>query len=119
MSAPIPAVKHLLERNNLDVLDVDIYEHNELSHPLHVQWLRRLEFLMTASIFMEVQSALATLGSSGSRCLISMLGVMRRLDAKSGIVTCALVAVTPLQCISADERITLPLSANDGILYLR
>ena len=30
------------------------------------------------------------LGSSGSRCLITMLGVMRRLDAKSGIVTLCL-----------------------------
>ena len=29
MSAPIPAVKSLLERNNLEVLDVDVYEHNE------------------------------------------------------------------------------------------
>ena len=29
MSAPIPAVQTLLERNNLDVLDVDVYEHNE------------------------------------------------------------------------------------------
>ena len=29
MSAPIPAIKTLLERNSLNVLDVDIYEHNE------------------------------------------------------------------------------------------
>ena len=29
MSAPIPAVNTLLERNNLEVLDVDVYEHNE------------------------------------------------------------------------------------------
>ena len=30
------------------------------------------------------------LGSSGTRCLITMLGVMRRLDSKSGIVTLCL-----------------------------
>ena len=30
------------------------------------------------------------LGSSGSRCLITLLGVMRRLDATSGIVTLCL-----------------------------
>ena len=29
MSAPIPAIKTLLERNSLEVLDVDVYEHNE------------------------------------------------------------------------------------------
>ena len=29
MAAPIPAIKTLLTRNNLDVLDVDVYEHNE------------------------------------------------------------------------------------------
>ncbi|MEC7279105.1 MAG: acetyl-CoA C-acyltransferase, partial [Candidatus Thermoplasmatota archaeon] len=29
MAAPIPAVRTLLERQELDVLDVDVYEHNE------------------------------------------------------------------------------------------
>ena len=29
MSAPIPAIQTLLDRNSLNVLDVDIYEHNE------------------------------------------------------------------------------------------
>ena len=29
MSAPIPAIQMLLERNQLSILDVDIYEHNE------------------------------------------------------------------------------------------
>ena len=30
------------------------------------------------------------LGSSGTRCLITILGVMRRVEAKSGIVTLCL-----------------------------
>jgi len=78
MAAPIPAVQALLERNGLGVLDVDIYEHNEafpedrfnlhggavsLGHPL---------------------------GASGARCLITMLGVMRRTNSASGIVTLCL-----------------------------
>ena len=29
MAAPIPAINTLLERNKLEVLDVDVYEHNE------------------------------------------------------------------------------------------
>ena len=29
MYAPVPAIKMLLERANLNVLDIDVYEHNE------------------------------------------------------------------------------------------
>ena len=39
---------------------------------------------------MEEVSLGHPLGSSGSRCLITLLGVMRRLDATSGIVTLCL-----------------------------
>ena len=91
MSAPIPAVKNLLERNNLDVLDVDVYEHNEAFASASCAVAQ--EVGIPHDRFNLHGGAISIghpLGSSGARCLITMLGVMRRLDANSGIVTLCL-----------------------------
>ena len=91
MSAPIPAIQHLLTSNGLDVLDVDVYEHNEAF----------------ASASCSVQKAIGIpddrfnlhggavaighpLGASGARCLITMLGAMRRTGGQRGIVALCL-----------------------------
>ena len=91
MSAPIPAVKNLLERNNLQVQDVDIYEHNEAFASASCAVAK--EVGIPHDRFNLHGGAVALghpLGSSGTRCLITMLGVMRRTGGKSGIVTLCL-----------------------------
>ena len=91
MSAPIPAIEILLERNSLQVLDVDIYEHNEAFASASCAVAK--EIGIPSERFNLHGGAISLghpLGSSGTRCLITMIGVMRRTDAKSGIVTLCL-----------------------------
>ena len=91
MSAPIPAIKMLLERNQLSILDVDIYEHNEAFASASCAIAQELN--IPEDRFNLHGGAISLghpLGSSGTRCLMTMLGVMRRCDAKSGIVTLCL-----------------------------
>ena len=91
MSAPIPAVKNLLERNNLQVQDVDIYEHNEAFASASCAVAKEVGIPFDRFNLHGGAVALGhPLGSSGTRCLITMLGVMRRTDSKSGIVTLCL-----------------------------
>ncbi len=91
MSAPIPAVKDLLERNNLDVLDVDVYEHNEAFASASCAVAQEVGIPHDRfNLHGGAVSLGHPLGSSGSRCLITLLGVMRRLDVTSGIVTLCL-----------------------------
>ncbi len=91
MYAPVPAIKMLLERANLDVMDVDVYEHNEAFASASCAVAQ--EVGIPDDRFNLHGGAVALghpLGSSGTRCLITMIGVMRRLEAKSGIVSLCL-----------------------------
>ena len=91
MSAPIPAIKTLLSRNSLAVSDVDIYEHNEAFASASCAIAKELGIPMeNFNLHGGAISLGHPLGSSGTRCLITMLGVMRRVKAKSGIVTLCL-----------------------------
>ena len=91
MSAPITAVEMLLERNNLDVLDVDVYEHNEAFASASCAVAKELNIPEDRfNLHGGAVSLGHPLGSSGTRCLITMLGVMRRVEASSGIVTLCL-----------------------------
>ena len=91
MSAPITAVEMLLERNNLDVLDVDVYEHNEAFASASCSVAQELNIPHDRfNLHGGAVSLGHPLGSSGTRCLITMLGVMRRVEASSGIVTLCL-----------------------------
>lgn len=91
MSAPIPAIEMLLERNQLNVLDVEIYEHNEAFASASCAVAQELNIPEERlNLHGGAISLGHPLGSSGTRCLMTMLGVMRRCDAKSGIVTLCL-----------------------------
>lgn len=91
MSAPIPAIRKLLERNSLDVLDVDIYEHNEAFASASCAVAKEVGIPNDRfNLHGGAVSLGHPLGSSGTRCLITMLGVMRRVEANSGIVTLCL-----------------------------
>ena len=91
MYAPVPAIQKLLERAQMDVLDIDIYEHNEAFASASCAVAQ--EVGIPEDRFNLHGGAVALghpLGSSGTRCLITMIGVMRRLEAKSGIVSLCL-----------------------------
>jgi acetyl-CoA C-acetyltransferase len=91
MYAPVPAIQTLLERAEMDVLDIDIYEHNEAFASASCAVAKGVG--IPDDRFNLHGGAVALghpLGSSGTRCLITMLGIMRRLDAKSGIVSLCL-----------------------------
>ncbi len=91
MSAPIPAVQALLQRQSLDVLDVDVYEHNEAFASASCAVAQEVGIPDDRfNLHGGAVSLGHPLGASGTRCLITMLGVMRRTDAKSGIVTLCL-----------------------------
>ena len=91
MSAPIPAIKTLLERNSLNVLDVDIYEHNEAFASASCAIAKELDIPHDRlNLNGGAISIGHPLGSSGTRCLITLLGIMRRTESKSGIVTLCL-----------------------------
>jgi len=91
MSAPIPAINTLLKRNSLKVLDVDIYEHNEAFAAASCAIAKEVGIPHDRlNLHGGAVSLGHPLGSSGTRCLITMLGVMRRTEAKSGIVTLCL-----------------------------
>ncbi|MDP6869624.1 MAG: thiolase family protein [Candidatus Poseidoniaceae archaeon] len=91
MYAPVPAINMLLKRANLGVMDIDIYEHNEAFASASCAIAQ--EVGIPEDRFNLHGGAVALghpLGSSGTRCLITMIGVMRRLEAKSGIVSLCL-----------------------------
>ncbi|MGB0264791.1 MAG: acetyl-CoA C-acyltransferase [Candidatus Poseidoniaceae archaeon] len=91
MAAPIPAINTLLERNKLEVLDVDVYEHNEAFAAASCAVAKEVGIPEDRfNLHGGAVSLGHPLGASGTRCLITMLGVMRRKDAKSGIVSLCL-----------------------------
>ena len=91
MYAPIPAIQALLERNGLGVEDVDVYEHNEAFAAASCAVAK--EVSIPESRFNLHGGAVSLghpLGASGTRCLMTMLGVLRRTGGSTGIVTLCL-----------------------------
>ena len=91
MYAPVPAIQKLLDRAQMDVLDIDVFEHNEAFASASCAVAQ--EIGIPEERFNLHGGAVALghpLGSSGTRCLITMIGVMRRLGAKTGIVSLCL-----------------------------
>lgn len=91
MAAPIPAINTLLKRNKLEVLDVDVYEHNEAFAAASCAVAKEVGIPEDRfNLHGGAVSLGHPLGASGTRCLITMIGIMRRKDAKSGIVSLCL-----------------------------
>ncbi len=91
MYAPIPAIETLLHRNNLGVMDIDVYEHNEAFASASCAVAK--EIGIPDDRFNLNGGAVSLghpLGSSGTRCLITMLGILRRIDGSKGIVSLCL-----------------------------
>ena len=81
----------MLERNGLGVWDVDLYEHNEAFAAASCSVFKAIDIPIDRFNVHGGAVALGhPLGASGTRCLITLLGAMRRTDAKNGIVTLCL-----------------------------
>ena len=91
MAAPIPAISTLLERNNLTIDDLDIIEHNEAFAAASCAIAKNFE--IPDEKINPHGGAVAIghpLGSSGTRCLMTLINALRRTGGKKGIVTLCL-----------------------------
>ena len=72
-------------------MDVDVYEHNEAFAAASCAVAQDLGIPNDRfNLHGGAVSLGHPLGASGARCLITMIGAMRRIDAKRGIVTLCL-----------------------------
>jgi len=91
MEAPISAVTKLLQRNKLEVKDVDLFEHNEAFSTASVAVMRALK--IPEDRFNVNGGAVALghpIGASGARVLTPLIYAMKAKDAKRGIATLCL-----------------------------
>jgi len=91
MSAPIPAVKMLLERNGLTIADIDILEHNEAFAA--ASCAMKKSFDIPDEKFNPHGGAVAMghpLGATGARCLMTLTNALNRTGGNRGIVTICL-----------------------------
>jgi acetyl-CoA acyltransferase len=88
LTGPIPATRKLLERNNLSVGDIDLFEVNEAFAPVVAAWRRELEPDMDRVNVNGGAMALGhPLGSTGARLITTLLHEMERSDSEVGLVT--------------------------------
>ena len=91
MAAPIPAINSLLERNNLSIDDIDVFEHNEAFASASCAVLAGVGIPEEKfNLHGGAVSIGHPIGTSGTRCLITMFQAMRRVDGKKGIVSLCL-----------------------------
>ena len=91
MSAPIPAIKMLLERNGLAIADIDILEHNEAFAA--ASCAVKKAFDIPDEKFNPHGGAVAMghpLGATGARCLMTLTNALNRTGGHRGIVTICL-----------------------------
>ena len=91
MSAPIPAVKRLLDMNGMSIQDVDILEHNEAFASASCAIKESLG--VSDGSFNPHGGAIAIghpLGATGTRCLMPLVNALIRMGGKRGIVTVCL-----------------------------
>ena len=91
MSAPIPAIQMLLDRNQLEISDIDILEHNEAFAAASCAIQNAFEFPDEG--FNPHGGAVAIghpLGATGTRCLMTLVNALNRNNGGIGIVTICL-----------------------------
>ena len=85
---PVPAVQKLLERSGVDVHELDLVEINEAFAPVVLAWQHDLAADMDKVNVNGGAIALGhPLGSTGARLLTTLLHVLERSDAETGLVT--------------------------------
>jgi acetyl-CoA C-acetyltransferase len=91
MEAPIHAVRKLLQRNKLEVKDIDMWEHNEAFSTASVATMKVLG--IPEEKFNVNGGAVALghpIGCSGARVLTTLIYAMRAHEAKRGLATLCL-----------------------------
>ena len=91
MSAPIPAIQMLLDRNRLEISDIDILEHNEAFAV--ASCAIRAAFDFPDERFNPHGGAVSIghpLGATGARCLMTLTNALIRTNTNRGIVTICL-----------------------------
>ena len=91
MVAPISAVQTLLKRNKLNIMDIDIVEHNEAFAAASVAVQMALK--IPEDRFNIHGGAVAMghpLGATGTRCLMTTINALSRTGGNKGIVTICL-----------------------------
>jgi len=88
LTGPIPATKKLLERNGMELDDVDLIEINEAFASVVAAWRRELEPDMDRVNVNGGAIALGhPLGSTGARLITTLLHELERSDKELGLVT--------------------------------
>ena len=88
LTGPIPATRKLLERNGMEMDDIDLVEVNEAFASVVAAWRRELEPDMDRVNVNGGAIALGhPLGSSGARLITTLLHEMERSDKEMGLVT--------------------------------
>jgi acetyl-CoA acyltransferase len=88
LEGPVPATRQLLERNDLEVDDVDRYEVNEAFAAVLCMWERELRAdPETVNVNGGAIALGHPLGASGARLLTSLVHELERAEARRGIVT--------------------------------
>lgn len=91
MVAPISAVETLLQRNKLDIMEIDVLEHNEAFAAASVAVQMALK--VPEDRFNIHGGAVAIghpLGATGTRCLMTTINALNRIGGRRGIVTICL-----------------------------
>jgi acetyl-CoA acyltransferase len=88
LTGPIPATRKLLERNQMKIGDIDLFEVNEAFAPVVLAWKRELEPDMDRVNVNGGAMALGhPLGSTGARLITTLLHELERSDKETGLVT--------------------------------
>ena len=88
LTGPIPATEKLLERNGMEMDDIDLVEVNEAFASVLAAWRRELDPDMDRVNVNGGAIALGhPLGSSGARLITTLLHEMERADKGMGLVT--------------------------------
>jgi len=88
LTGPIPATKKLLERNGMEIGDIDLIEVNEAFASVVAAWRRELDPDMDKVNVNGGAIALGhPLGGSGARLITTLLHEMERADKETGLVT--------------------------------
>ncbi|MBD0860306.1 thiolase family protein [Gordonia sp. zg691] len=88
LTGPIPATRRILERNNLSIDDIDLFEVNEAFSSVVLAWQRELK---PDEDRVNVNGGAIALGhavgATGARLIASLLHEMERRDSDLGLVT--------------------------------
>jgi len=88
LEGPIPATRKILDRQNMKINDIDLFEVNEAFAPVIAAWRREHEPDMDRVNVNGGAMALGhPLGSTGARLITTLLHELERSDKEIGLVT--------------------------------